>query len=185
MSKTHAILLCLIGLILAGIGVGVVSSRHLSNGSEDSVPILPKGKDVSLNRIHQVATRDGVKEWILDAESAQYDKAENKTILTDVSATFFLKDGRNVQLTSRYGVLLTDTKDMEVSKDVVVRSGPYELKTERLCYDHKNRSISTDMPIVVRGNGMRVTGKSMVFSLNTERTVLKGAVEAVFEDWRL
>jgi LPS export ABC transporter protein LptC len=185
MSKTHAILLCLIGLILAGIGVGLVSNRHLSNGSEDSVPILPKGKDVSLNRIHQVATRDGFKEWILDAESAQYDKAENKTILTDVSATFFLKDGGNVQLTSRYGVLLTDTKDMEVSKDVVVRSGPYELKTESLCYDHKSRSISTDVPIVVRGNGMHVTGKSMIFSLNTERAVLRGAVEAVFEDWRL
>jgi LPS export ABC transporter protein LptC len=185
MSKTHAILLCLIGLILAGIGVGLVSNRHLSNGSENSVPILPKGNDVSLNRIHQVATRDGVKEWILDAESAQYDKAENKTILTDVCATFFLKDGRKVQLTSRYGVLLTDTKDIEVSKDVVVRSGPYELKTERLCYDHKNRAISTNMPIVLRGNGMHVTGKSMVFSLNTERAVLRDAVEAVFEDWRL
>lgn len=185
MSKIHAILFCLIGLILAGVGVELVGNQHLSKGPDDLVSILPTSEDVSLNRIHQVATRDGVKEWMLDATSARYDKAENKAILKDVSATFFLKDGREMQLTSRHGVLLTDTKDMEVSKDVVVRSGPYELETERLFYDHKRRSIATDVPIIVRGNGVRVTGKSMLFSLDTERAVLTGAVEAVFESWRL
>jgi LPS export ABC transporter protein LptC len=102
-----------------------------------------------------------------------------------VAATFFLKDGGQVQLTSRYGVLLTDTKDMEASKDVVVRSGPYELKTERLFYNHENRSISADAPIVVKGNGVKMTGETMLFSLKTERAVLRGAVEAVFENWTL
>ena len=179
------VMLGLIGLILAGLGVGLLGDQPFRKGPEELVSISPESKDVSLNRIHHVATRDGVKEWILDAESAEYDKAENKTIFTDVAATFFLKDGTDIQLTSRHGVLLTDTKDMEVSKDVVVRSGPYELETERLFYDHERRSIATDMPIVIRGNGVRVTGKSMLFSLNTERAVLTGAVEAVFENWRL
>jgi LPS export ABC transporter protein LptC len=185
MSKIHAALLCLVGLILAGIAVGLIHEQQVSKGPEDLVSILPKNQDVSLNRIHQVATRDGAKEWMLDATSAQYDKAKNRTILKDLSATFFLKDGRKIQLTSRHGVLLTDTNDMEVSKDVVVRSGPYELETQRLFYDHKRRSIATDMPIIVRGNGVRVTGKSMLFSLDTERAVLTGAVETVFENWRL
>jgi LPS export ABC transporter protein LptC len=184
-SKNHVILLCLVGLILAGIGAGLIREQHLSKGPDDLVSILPTSEDVSLNRIHQVATRDGVKEWMLDATSARYDKAENKAVLKDLSATFFLKDGRKIHLTSRHGVLLTDTKDMEVSKDVVVRSGPYELETERLFYDHKHRSISTDVPIIVRANGVRVTGKSMLFSLDTERAVLTGAVEAVFENWPL
>jgi LPS export ABC transporter protein LptC len=185
MSKIHAILLCLVGLIVAWVAAGLIRGQHLSKGSDDLVSTLPTSEDVSLNRIHQVATRDGVKEWMLDATSARYDKAENKAVLKDVSATFFLKDGRKIQLTSRHGMLLTDTKDMEVSKDVVMRTGPYELETERLFYDHEHRSISTDVPIIVRGNGVRLSGKSMLFSLDTGRAVLTGAVEAVFENWRL
>jgi lipopolysaccharide export system protein LptC len=59
------------------------------------------------------------------------------------------------------------------------------LKTERLFYNHESRSISTDVPILVKGNGVKVTGESMLFSLNTERAVLRGAVEAVFENWTL
>ena len=82
-------------------------------------------------------------------------------------------------------MLLTDTKDMEVSGDVIVRSGPYELSTERLFYDHKNGSISTDRPIVVTGNGIDLTGNGMFFSLNTERASVRGGVEAVLQDLRL
>jgi len=173
------------GLILAGLGVASLGDQAFRKEPEVRVAIPPETKDISLNRIHHVATRDGVKEWILDAESAEYDKGANKTIFTNLAATFFLKDGTDIQLTSRHGVLLTDTKDMEASKDVVVRSGPYELKTERLFYDHERRSISTDVPIVVKGEGVKVTGESMHFSLNTQRAVLRGAVEAVFEDWTL
>ena len=185
MSKIYVVMLGLVGLILGGLWLGLLGDQPFRKGPEDLVSISPESKDVSLNRIHHVATRDGVKEWILDAESAEYDKAENKTIFTHVAATFFLKDGGHIQLTSRYGVLLTDTKDMEASKDVVVRSGAYELKTQRLFYNHESRSISTDGPIVVKGNGVKVSGESMLFSLNTERAVLRGAVEAVFENWTL
>ena len=38
---------------------------------------------------------------------------------------------------------------MEISGNVVARNGSNEMKTERLCYDHKKRSVFTDMPIVV------------------------------------
>lgn len=185
MIKMHTVLFCLIGLMLTGLGVGLVSFQHLRKEPDTLVSVLPKDKDVTLNHIHHVATRDGVKQWILDAESAQYEKAANKSVFKDVSATFFLKGGRTIHLTSRDGVLLTDTTDMEVSGDVVVRSGPYELNTEKLHYDHKGRSIYTDAPIFVKGEGIYLTGHSMNFYFNTEQALAGGGVEAVFENLRL
>ena len=181
MSKMRTVLFCFIGLMLAGLGVGWVSYHHISKEPEVLLSVLPKDTDVSLSHIHHVATRDGVNEWMLDAESAQYQKADNKTLLKDVSATFFLADGKTVHLAGRDCVLLTDTKDMEVFGDVVVRSGPYELKTERLRYDCKDRYISTSTPIFVKGEGIRLSGESLIFYFNTEQAVVRGGVEAVFE----
>ncbi len=185
MSRFNKFLFCLIGLVVAGLVVGVTSYDGRDKQPDDSVSVLPAGKDISLSYIHHVATRDGVKEWILDADSAQYVKAQGKTVMTNVSVTFFLDNGNTVHLASREGVLFTDTRNMEVSGDVQVRSGQYELKTDKLFYDHKARSVSTDTPIVVKGKVVRLSGHSMTFCLNTQRALVQGAVKAVFENWTL
>jgi len=184
MSKIRKVLFCFICLMIGGLGVGLISYHHLRKEPEALLSVLPK-HDVSLNRIHHVATRDGVKEWVLDAESAQYQKEEGKAIFKDISATFFLRDGKTIRLTSRDGLLLTDTKDMEVSGDVVVRSGLYGLTTEKLHYNHKNRSISTNSPILIKGEGISLTGRSMIFYFDTEQALVRGGVEAVLEKWSL
>jgi len=172
----------LIGLIVAvGIGLLLVSYHRLKEEPRRLVSVLPENMDVSLNRIHHVATRDGVKQWMLDAESAQYQKRDNKTVFKEVSVSFFLKDGKTMHLTSRDGLLLTDTKDMEVWGDVVVRNGPYELNTDKLRYDYKTQSISAEAPIVIKGNRMNFSGDSMTFNLQTEEIVVWGRVKAVLE----
>lgn len=181
MSKTKTVLYCLIGLIVAGIVFGLVSYHRFREEPADLLSVLPKNKAVSLNNIHHVATRDGVKEWTLDAESAQYENTDNKTVFKNISAVFFLKDGQTVRLKSRDGLLLTDTKDMEVWGDVVVQSGPYVLNTDRLCYEHKTRTISTETPIAIRGDSIEITGDSMIFNLETEQVEVLGKVNALFE----
>ena len=185
MSRFNKFLLCLIGLIAAGLVVGVTSYDGPDKQPDDSVSVLPAGKDISLSHIQHVATRDGVKEWVLDADSAHYVGAQNKTVMTNVSATFFLNNGNTVHLVSREGVLFTDTRNMEVSGDVQVRSGQYELKTDKLFYDHKARSVFTDTPIVLKGDVLRLSGHGITFCLNTRRALVQGAVKAVFENWTL
>jgi len=186
MSKVKKrVLCCLIGLIVAGIVLWLASYYRFKEEPRRLVSVLPENMDVSLNRIHHVATRVGVKQWTLDAESAQYQKGDNKTIFKEVSVTFFLKDGKTMHLTSRDGLLLTDTKNMEVWGDVVVRSGPYELNTDKLRYDYKTQSISAEAPIVIKGNRMNLSGDSMTFNLQTEEIVVWGKVRAVFESFTL
>jgi len=168
--------------MLAGLAVGLVRFHDLKKDPEAALALLPENSDGSLNNIHHVATRDGVKEWTLDAESVRYKKSENKSILKGVTITFFLKNGESVQVTGDDGVFLTDTKNMEISGNVVVRNGSNEMKTERLRYDHKNRSVFTDTPIAVQGDGIRLRGNNMAFSFGSEQATVSGDVDAVFEN---
>ena len=173
-------------VLVAGIGFALVT--HSPSGEEEGVTlksVLPQKTDVSLNHIHHVATRDGVKEWMLDAESAQYEKAGSKTVFKGIRATFFLEGGRAVTVNSREGVLSTDTKDMEIWGDVVARSGPYQLNTNRVLYDHKAQVLATKTPVVIKGGGMEITGDRMTFDLQTEHVVVQGRVEAVIENFGL
>lgn len=183
MLKVKTALYCLIGVMVAGIGFA--SYHHLREEPRALLSVLPKNTDVSLNHIHHVATRDGVKEWTLDAETAQFQRADNKTLFKDISATFFLNDGKTLHLNGRDGVLMTDSKDMEVWGDVVVRNGGYEFNADKLLYEHKSHTISTKTPIVIKGNGMEVTGDSMTFNLQTEQVMVRGRVRAVFESCTL
>ena len=185
MSKVKIILCCLIGLSVAGVGFGLVSYLRLREEPQALLSILPENKDVCLSRIHHVATRDGVKEWTLDAESAEYDKGEKKTVFKDILATFFLEDGKTVSLNSQEGILLTDTQDMEIWGNVVAQSGSYHLSTEKLLYEHKTKTISTETPVAIKGNGMKISGNSMTFNLQTEQVVVSGSVKAVLESLTL
>ncbi|UCD87701.1 MAG: LPS export ABC transporter periplasmic protein LptC [Desulfobacterales bacterium] len=185
MSRAKTVVYCLLVLTVAGIGIGLAGYLRLGEEPEALHSVLPKDCDVSLNRVHHVATRDGVKEWTLDAESAQYHKTNNKTVFKDILATFFLEDGNTIRLSSRDGVLLTDTKDMEVWGDVVARSGPYELNTDKLCYKYESHTMFTESPVIIKGNGMEIIGDRMAFDLQTEQVVVWGRVKAVFERFTL
>jgi LPS export ABC transporter protein LptC len=175
------------GLVLVVLGGAWAAYCGLRQEPAGVVSSLPKdpGGDISLSQIHHAALQDGIKEWILDAESAEYYKTENKTVLKEISATFFSKDGKSIHLSGREGILLTETNDLEISGDVVVRTGPYELNADRLQYDHNSRSISSDGPVVMKGGGIDMRGKGLVFFLDTERALIEDDVAVDLRNLRL
>lgn len=172
-----------VGLLVVGVGIALVSRDRAAEGPGAPVePVAQEQHDLTLNGIHHVATQDGVTEWTLDAESAQYQRGAQKTLFKEVAATFFLKNGEKVHLKGEEGVLMTDTKDMEISGAVVLQSGPYKLDTEKLTYKHGPRTVSTDTPVAIQGRSVSLGGKRMVFNLETETLVLTGGVKAVIEE---
>jgi len=173
--------------LAAVIGIAFLSQDKAPETTEPDAELSApeENPDLILHQVHHVATRDGKTEWTLDADSSQYDRASRKTMFKDVDATFFLKGGKKVHLKGRDGVLLTETKDMEVSGTVVVRSGPYVLNTEQLIYQHSTKTISADSPVKIEGNLVHVTGDSMVFNLEADRLVVSGRVTAVLEGFTM
>lgn len=178
MSKVRLVLICLIGLMLVGFTVGVLSYRRIRTEPAEMGSSLGAETDVTLNRVHHASNRDGAREWTLDAESAEYIKDQNKTVFKSVFATFFLNNGQKVSLAGKEGVLFTDTKDIEVWGDVIVRSGPYVLETQKLCYDHEKKVLYTDTKISVRGEGMYLDGDALSLHFGAHEAVVTGHVEA-------
>lgn len=134
-----------------------------------------------LSAVHHVAKRDGVREWALDANSARYQKDQNRTILEGVMVRFFGKDGNTIQVTGTKGILYTDSMDMDVSGGVLVVAGSRRLTTERLHYDHQDRCVFTDTPVTITDEGITLAGNFMRFSLSKREGSIWGEVRAVFD----
>jgi lipopolysaccharide export system protein LptC len=173
----------LISIILFAFGVILTVFLNYRNGIEiGDAPgdIISNKANISIGKAHQTATRNGIKEWSLDAASADYMTDKNQAIFKDLSVTFFLKDNTKVYITADRGLLKTDSNDMEISKHVVVRYTQYELKCENLYYEHKKRIIFANVPVDITGDSFQLVADAMSLNLNTDKTLFEGKVKGTF-----
>ena len=175
-KKTSLLLLLVILLAIGTIVAVYIGYRQVSNAPEMLLSSIKDGANLSLGKIKQTATRDGRKEWSLEAGSAHYMDTENKAVLTDLFVTYFLENNQEVYLKADQGILNTDTNDIEFSGNVVVRNQDYSLKTERLSYEHRQRLIFTDDRVNIAGTDAVVSADSLSFDLKANQIVLTGNV---------
>ena len=165
-------------LVVGTIAAVFVGYRRVYNAPEMLISSIKDGANLSLGKIKQTATRDGKKEWSLEAGSAHYIENEKKAVLKDLFVTYYLKDGREVYLDADQGILNTDTNDIEFSGHVVVRNDQYRLLTDRLNYEKARGLIFCNEPVQIEGNSARITADSLTFDLNANKIVLTGNVVA-------
>jgi LPS export ABC transporter protein LptC len=177
-KKLSIIFLVIIFLVVGTIVAVFVGYRRVYNAPEMLLSSIKDGANLSLGKIKQTATRDGKKEWSLEAGSAHYIENEKKAVLKDLFVTYFLKDGREVYLDADQGILNTDTNDIEFSGHVVVRNKEYRLITDRLNYEQARRFIFCNDPVRIEGNSTRITADSLTFDLNANKIILSGNVVA-------
>ena len=166
------VILMVIGTIVA-IFIGY---RRVSSAPEMLISSIKDDADLSLGKIHQTATREGRKEWSLEAGSADYIESEKKAVLKKVFITYYLKDKREVYLDADQAILNTATNDIEFSGNVVIRNDDYRLKTERLNYRNNERLILTDLPVHISGADAEISANSMRYDLKNNQVALNGNV---------
>jgi LPS export ABC transporter protein LptC len=185
-KKLKLILLSVILIALGATIVVFVSHRRVLDKEENIVSSIQSKANISIGKAHQTATRNGIKEWSLDAASVNYIVKKNQAIFRDVSVIFYLKDKTEVYLTANKGILNTDSNNMELFGNVVVKNAKYRLKTENLHYKHNKRVISSKVPVIITGTAFDFAADSMSINLNTNNTMLEGKVEGtVVESIRL
>ena len=181
LKKTKKLSIFLLIIILSAVGMIVsvfIGYRQISTAPELLLTSIKEGANLSLGKIRQTATRDGIKEWSLEADSANYMEAENKIDLKKLAVIYFLEDNREVYLEADQGILQTDTNDIEFSGNVVIRNDEYQMKTEHLNYDHGQRIIVCDQSIRIWGQDGEIKAESANYDLNADKIVLKGNVVA-------
>lgn len=159
----------------------VVRSRRAAPPPEKAPPALSKA-DLTIQSIHLVENSGGRTEWELDAQTSESFRKEKVTVLKGLRAKFYPVGHPVVYLSGREGHLKTDTKDMTIRGDVVIRSeAGYTLKTEGLRYDAKKRRVDTDLPVELRREGLVVQGVGLSASIDGKTLSVHRDVKAIFQ----
>ena len=170
-------------IILLGIIIAVFSTyRNILDETAGLKSVIHSAAKMSLGKLHHTATRDGVIEWSLDASSARLLDEKKQLILDDLSVVFYMKDGEKAYLTAEKGFLHTESNDIEVAGNVVVKNDNYVLKTEKLNYEHTRRILFSNVSVEISSDSEKLTADSISFDLNTKKTMLEGNVKGIFSE---
>ena len=181
-KKLKVFLISLIFLTFGVILLVFLQYRQVLEKNDSPVSIGKSDANIIIGRAHQTAPRNGIKEWSLDAASVDYMDKNSKAVFKDLSVTFYLKDGTMVYITANQGILKTDSNDMEIYGNVVVRNKDYKLKCENLYYKHDKRIIFSKTPVNLTGNSLELVADSMSLDLNTEKASFEGKVKGTFSE---
>ncbi|MFC1828464.1 LPS export ABC transporter periplasmic protein LptC [Thermodesulfobacteriota bacterium] len=184
-KKTNKLKILLISIILIALGAVTfvfVNYRQVLDTPKNLMPIIQSKANIAVGQVHQTATRNGIKEWSLEASSAQYHNADKLAVFQDLSVTFYLKEENRAYLTARQGTLKTDSNNIEVTGDVEVKNDDYRLNTERLHYEHEHRRITTNVPVKITGDFFDLSANTLLLNLNNNKALLEGNVVGIFDD---
>lgn len=172
----------IVGIVLVTLW-GNLQEKKASEAEEKVPKISTGGADMRLEKIQFVEDKHGHKTWELEAKSAQQFQDQNIVVLEDVKVTFYAKEGRTFFLTGRQGKIYQDSKNVDLVGDVVLTSDEgYELKTHSIAYRHSDKIVSTQDPVEIEGEQIRLTGKGMLVNIEAKtfkilsqvKTQLKG-----------
>jgi len=170
-------------IILLGIIIAVFSTyRNILDETAGLKSAIESAAKMSLGKLHHTATRDGVIEWSLDASSAKLLDEKKQLILDDLSVVFYMKDGKKAYLTAEKGFLHTESNDIEVAGNVVVKNDNYVLKTKKINYEHTRRILFSNVSVEISSDSEKLTADSISFDLNTKKTMLEGNVKGIFSE---
>lgn len=174
-------------VLIATIGV-FVSYRHLTRHPEALVDLIPQEADMQLSNIQQTASKNGIREWHLEAESATLMKKREVMVLNKPNVVFFLEDGDNLHLTADQGTIHTESSRMEVSGRVSANTSRYRFRTETLTYDPEARELQAKTPVALSesGNAFTLQADSMAMNLDANVARFEGHVKGtISEDLQL
>jgi hypothetical protein len=147
------------------VGLKVRSSKHIRPAGVTKA--ASNDGSLSLNNFEYRDVKEGTARWTVWATTATYFEDRQETVLDQVKALFFLKNGGEVLLIGDTGVLHNDTQNMEISGNVKVSYG------ER----YRLPIFLEGEGIILKGQGMRLEIEKRTLSvLNHIETTLEGIV---------
>lgn len=175
--------LLIIGILVLGSVLTLFAVRKQQD-LPDQVEMSPEEKSATilLGGIHHTDIRNGVKDWLLEARSAVYQLERNRATLSVLDATFFNKKGNAVHLSAETGLWMMNSNDLEVSGNVMLKNGQYEMQTQTLKFIRDERVFVTHSPVTIHGAAIDQTASGMKYNLDSERIDFEGGVEGAFEN---
>ncbi len=181
-NKIKFLLLFFPFIFLCAIIIIFMDQRDVTKEPEKLISLIPENADIFIGKIYHEAAKNGKKEWSLTADTGHYGKIKNQLVLKGLSVIFFSKDGSRISLRAEKGVLNTDSKDLKITSNVVVKAKDYTIFTERLRYNHNKRMITTKDPVKIKSDSVCFAASEMTATLDKKSLHLHGNVSGVFSD---
>lgn len=177
--------LLLVIIALAGISVlATVAWLQLKPRAEkkDNSPAT-MAADLQLKKVKYTETREGVKEWELEAFSVGYFQEEGIVVCEKVKATFFGQNEVSYTLTGIKGKFHIKTKVIEVFGGVKIDSTDgYHLRSPSIKYLAEKRELVTEDSVEMAGPRFRVEGQGMIIDIDRQLLKVLNQVSTVFAD---
>ncbi len=170
----------LIGLLIGLLAVvGFLLVNHQMHSGIIDQALTPADPEASLTIRHfqHNAVKEGRKQWSLSAAAASMYAKQNKVRLTEITAEFYLDDGRIVTLNADEGELEIDTDHITATGHVMVKMPGYSLKSESLQYMSEPNIIRSDQPVTVIAPSGHLTADTMTYHLDTKLLICEGDVK--------
>ena len=180
-------LLLVLAVVLAGVLAIIVAVRYRPPlDTAKLVKALPTGVDLALQDINYTHTEGGVARWRLVAKQVAHRPGEQVTAVNDLQLTFYDAGGREQgTMSAQAGRIASDFSWVEVRDAVtIVSRHGYTLQTDHLTYRQEARSITTEAPVRLTGNGLQLDGVGLQLDLETQRLRVPAQVHAVLQPKR-
>ena len=179
-SRKKIVLLALLAgvAVLAGLLMrGYLKYREFRENPAKILEAVPEGTDIVLGEVRHTAVREGRKEWVLEASSAQYSERAKEAVFKDVKVTFFMDNGDQVHLQGQTGTINTASNDMQVAGGVRIEKDDQTLLTEMIEYNHETRYLTSPSEVRIVGRNFALRADAMRVDLAAETALFTGAVE--------
>jgi LPS export ABC transporter protein LptC len=167
---------CLAAFSIAALIFSVVPEKA---PRKTPLKIMDDQVDLQVMKVHYTeATEEGIK-WEVNADSAQYRKKENLAVFKNPRIKMMMPDGRNFVLSGNEGFLHQDSKDMELSGDVLLVSNNGDaFKTDSLKYSGQEKRCYTTAQVSLKNSRLQIDARGMSISLKDEHLSLLSEVKA-------
>ena len=151
------------------IGHQVMTHMETKSQATTTVPVEEQqGADAWIKGFSYRQTRAGSTKWVVTADQAKVFDEEHVAKLQTVKIQLFDPSFKNEQMriTSEKGLMNTANNDFELvsqnKKTVMTFETGYEVFSDKLTWSEQNRQIHTPDAIVIKGDGLVITGTGLI-----------------------
>jgi len=166
--------LSILGMTLF-IGFKVVGHMQSKGQNVTNVTLEEQeGADAWIQGFSYRQTRSGSTRWVVTANQAKVFEEEHLARLQDVQVQLFDGDFQREQLviTSEKGIMNTSTNDFDLvsEKDqtVMTFNSGYQVYSDRLTWVEQARQFQTTDPVMIRGDGLTITGVGLTGKVDSK-----------------
>lgn len=147
----------------------VITHMETKSQATASVPLEEQqGADAWIQGFSYHQTRSGATKWVVTADQAKVFDEEHSVKLQAVKVQLYDQDFEKEQMviTSEAGIMNTSSNDFDLishdEKTVMTFEAGYQVFSDSLKWKEEAQQIHTEDPVVIRGDGLVITGTGLI-----------------------